>query len=68
MPDGENLGRSDGKSVKYYGDRDYFKQVLAGKTVGQQVLPGKTSGKPAFILAKPIAAEGEKILGLLLLP
>jgi len=65
LPDGENLGRSDGKPVKYYGDRDYFKQVLAGKTVGQQVLLGKTSGKPAFILAKPIAAKGDKNLGVI---
>ncbi|MGB3210868.1 MAG: cache and HAMP domain-containing protein [Desulforhopalus sp.] len=63
LPNGQNLGRSDGKPQTYYGDRDYFKQVLSGKPVGQQVLLGKTSGKPAFILAKPIKAEGAKILG-----
>lgn len=53
-PDGENIGRSDGGSPKFYGDRDYFQDVMAGKKTGQQVLMGKTSGKPAFILSKPI--------------
>lgn len=63
LPSGQNLGRSDGKPQTFYGDRKYFKQVLSGKSLGQQVLLGKTSGKPAFILAKPIKAEGAKILG-----
>ena len=63
LPSGQNLGRSDGKPQTFYGDRKYFKQVLGGKSLGQQVLLGKTSGKPAFILAKPIKVEGVKILG-----
>lgn len=65
LPNGENLGRSDGKPPTYYGDRDYFKQVLGGRELGQQVLLGKTSGKPAFILAKPIKGPGAKILGVI---
>ena len=64
-PTGQNIGRSDGKPQTYYGDRKYFKQVLGGKSIGQQVALGKTSGKPAFILAKPIkaASAGGKLLG-----
>lgn len=65
LPNGKNLGRSDGKEPKYYGDRDYFKQVLGGRSVGQQVLLGKTSGKPAFILSKPINGDGAKIKGVI---
>ncbi len=65
QPDGENLGRSDGNPATYYGDREYFRQVLGGKPVGQQVLLGKTSNKPAFILAKPIKGEGAKNLGVI---
>lgn len=65
LPDGQNLGRSDGKPVTFYGDREYFKQVLGGKPMGQQVLLGKTSNKPAFILAKPIKGEGAKNLGVI---
>ncbi|MBU1567897.1 MAG: cache and HAMP domain-containing protein [Proteobacteria bacterium] len=65
LPDGQNLGRSDGKPQTFYGDREYFQQVLGGKPIGQQVLMGKTSGKPAFILAKPIKAEGAKNLGVI---
>ena len=30
LPDGNNLGRSDGQPLTYYGDRVYFQQVLAG--------------------------------------
>ncbi|WP_419176300.1 cache domain-containing protein [Desulfosediminicola sp.] len=65
QPDGENIGRSDGKEAKFYGDRDYFKQVMGGKTIGKQLLMGKTSGKPALILAKPILSERQKIQGVL---
>jgi len=57
LPNGKNMGRSDGKPQKYYGDRNYFKQVIAGRSVGQQVLLGKSSGKPALVLAKPIVGE-----------
>ena len=65
LPNGKNLGRSDGKPVKYYGDRNYFKQVIAGRSVGQQVLLGKTSGKPALVLAKPIIGEQREKLGVI---
>lgn len=63
--DGENVGRSDGTELKFYGDREYFKQVISGKGIGQQVLLGKTSGKPAFILAKPIVVGEKKTVGVL---
>ena len=66
-PDGKNVGRSDGKPLTYYGDRDYFLQVLSGKPIGQQVLIGRTSGKPALILAGPIAADGQPTVGVVAL-
>jgi methyl-accepting chemotaxis protein len=65
LPNGQNLGRSDGKPQIFYGDRQYFKQVLSGKPLGQQVLLGKTSGKPAFILAKPVTGGQSRILGVI---
>lgn len=65
LPDGQNIGRSDGMPPTSYGDREYFQQVLGGKAIGQQVLMGKTSGKPAFILAKPIKGDGAKNLGVI---
>jgi methyl-accepting chemotaxis protein len=64
-PDGENVGRSDGEPAMFYGDREYFKQVMGGKEIGQQVLLGKTSGKPAFILAKPVIGDRQKSAGVL---
>ena len=62
---GENNGRSDSGTPKDYSDREYFQQVMAGKDIGQQVLMGKTSGKPAFILSRPIRASGATPVGVI---
>lgn len=64
-PDGQNIGRSDGKEPRFYGDRVYVKQVLEGKPMGKQVLIGKTSGKPAFVLAVPTQDESGGLGGVL---
>ncbi len=64
-PNGENVGRSDGKQTRYYGDRVYVKQVLDGKPMGKQVLIGKTSGKPAFVLSVPIPDDNGELSGVL---
>ena len=66
-PDGTNVGRSDGGKVKYYGDRDYFKQVINGERFGKQVLIGKTSGQPALILSTAIYDRFDKLNGVLAL-
>jgi methyl-accepting chemotaxis protein len=65
QPDGRNVGRSDGKSTKYYGDRAYFQQVMGGRPIGQQVAIGKTSRKPAFILASAIEGAGNAKVGVI---
>lgn len=64
-PQGDNIGRSDGKKLKYYGDRVYFKQVIAGQQFGRQLLIGKTSGKPAMVLSTGIIDSDGKIKGVL---
>ncbi len=64
-PDGNNIGRSDGKKPKYYGDRAYFKQVIAGEPLGEQILIGKTSGKPALILSAPISNQKGQLQGVI---
>lgn len=59
-PDGQNVGRSDDNPLVSYADRGYFKQVMSGKPLGQEVLIGRTTGKPALILAGPVrAADGQ---------
>ena len=63
--DGQNIGRSDDNPLQYYGDRDYFKQVSAGQPIGQQVVIGKTSQKPALILAGPIRTVAGSTVGAL---
>ena len=62
---GNNIGRSDGKKTKYYGDRSYFKQVVEGKQFGKQILIGKTSGKPAMVLSTGIFDGAGKLKGVL---
>ena len=57
---GENVSRSDDVDLKNYVDRSYLRQVLGGKELGQQVVIGKTSGKPALVLATRI--EGNENL------
>jgi methyl-accepting chemotaxis protein len=57
--DGVNRARSDGEELKNYSDRDYFKEIKAGKTLSWQTLIGKTSLKPALVLACPIYKNGK---------
>ncbi|THB80336.1 MAG: HAMP domain-containing protein [Desulfobacteraceae bacterium] len=63
--EGNNIGRSDGKKTRFYGDRDYFKQVVNGHEFGQQILIGKTSGKPAIVLSTGIFSETGLFKGVL---
>lgn len=57
-PGGRNVGRSDGKPLADYADRQYFKDVMGGKELTWETAIGKTSGKPALMLAVPIVASG----------
>ena len=64
-PDGKNISRSDDKALKDYSDRVYVKQVVTGRPLGQQVLMGKTSGKPSLVISTAIRNEENKITGVL---
>jgi methyl-accepting chemotaxis protein len=55
---GRNVGRSDGKPAQDYPDRGFYKDVMAGRDLAWETVIGKTSGKPAIILAVPIVANG----------
>lgn len=56
--DGKNIARSDTMALTDYADRDYFREALAGKEVAPQVLIGRSSGKPAVVLAVPYQVSG----------
>jgi methyl-accepting chemotaxis protein len=53
-PDGMNVARNDDNPLLDYSDRDYYKETMAGKDLVWQTLVGKTSKKPALIIAVPI--------------
>ncbi len=61
---GVNVARSDQEQLKDYSDRQYVKDIIAGKEISWQTLIGKTSNVPALILAIPIRSEG-KVVGVL---
>lgn len=64
-PNGMNIARNDDKPLTDYSDRDYYKDVMQGKDLSWQVLIGKTSKKPAVVLAVPIKAADNSIIGVM---
>ncbi len=55
--DGMNIARNDDVPLKDYSDRQYYKTIMRGKNLSWQTLVGKTSKKPALVLAVPIKNE-----------
>ena len=63
-PAGMNIARSDNQPVVSYADRQYFKDIMAGRAIGWQTLVGRTSKVPALVLAVPIK-EDNRIIGVM---
>jgi methyl-accepting chemotaxis protein len=53
-PNGMNVARNDDNPLVDYSDRDYYKEIMGGKDLAWQTLIGRTSNKPALIMAAPI--------------
>lgn len=56
-PDGMNVARNDDNPLIDYSDRDYYKEIMGGKDLAWQTLIGKTSKKPALVMAVPIKQD-----------
>jgi len=63
-PNGMNVARNDGQPLVSYADRQYVRDVIAGKAVGWQSVIGRTSKVPALVLAVPILEEN-RIVGVM---
>jgi methyl-accepting chemotaxis protein len=59
--DGMNVARSDDVPLKDYSDRQYYKDIIKGKNLSWQTSVGKTSKKPALVLAVPIKSDGQLV-------
>jgi len=59
--DGRNIARSDDVPLKDYSDRQYYKDIIQGKKLSWQNLIGKTSKKPALVIAVPIENDGQVV-------
>jgi methyl-accepting chemotaxis protein len=62
--DGINVARNDDMPLKDYSDRQYYKDIMRGKSLSWQTLIGKTSKKPALVLAVPIKS-GDQTIGVM---
>ena len=60
-PDGINVARNDNRPLKDYSDRQYYKDIINGKKLSWQTLVGKTSKKPALVLAVPIKFQNRLV-------
>ena len=63
-PNGMNIARSDDQPVVSYADRQYYKDIMAGKALSWQMVTGRTSKLPALIMAVPIR-DGNRLVGVL---
>ena len=63
-PNGMNIARSDNQPVVSYADRQYYKDIMAGKALSWQTVIGRTSKIPALIMAVPIR-DGNRLVGVL---
>jgi methyl-accepting chemotaxis protein len=61
---GMNVARSDNQPVVSYADRQYYKDIMAGKALSWQTVIGRTSKLPALIMAVPIR-DGNRLVGVL---
>ena len=61
---GMNVARNDGNPLTDYSDRQYYKDAISGKKLSWQTLIGKTSKKPALVLAVPIK-DGDRMVGVI---
>ncbi len=62
--DGMNVARSDNEELLNYADRQYVLDIKDGKALAWQNLIGKTSLKPALVIAVPIKNNGQ-VVGIL---
>ncbi len=62
---GWNVARSDDRPANWYGDRQYFRDVLAGRLYGIEIQIGRTSHLPALLMAVPIDGADGKLAGML---
>jgi signal transduction histidine kinase len=63
---GWNVARSDGRPPNWYGDRQYFKEIVAGRPYAMEIQIGRTSHLPALLMAVPIKGRAGSLVGMLI--
>jgi PAS domain S-box-containing protein len=62
---GFNIGRSDNKPLTNFGDRQYFKDILSGKNISNQIIISRTVHKPAVFFSAAIKNVINETVGVL---
>jgi signal transduction histidine kinase/ActR/RegA family two-component response regulator len=63
-PSGLSMARADDQEPKYYHDRNWFTEALAGRDEGvRQAVISKTTGLPGMTIGMPIRADDGKVVG-----
>ena len=60
-PKGMNIARSDDETLTDYSSRQYVHDIQSGKDLTWENLIGKTSHKPALVVAVPIKNNGQLV-------
>ena len=63
--DGNNVARSDGGVLEFFGDQQYFKEVQRGKDFGTEIVVGKSTGNLAMIMATSVKGKDNTPEGVL---
>lgn len=59
---GMDIGRNDGDILRSYADRSYFIQAKSGAPFVYELLIGRTSGRPALVMAAPIYGASGRVV------
>ncbi len=63
--DGNNIARSDGGVLEFFGDQQYYKEVQRGKDFGTEIVVGKSTGNLAMIMATSVKGKDNTPQGVL---
>ena len=62
---GMNIARNDAEAPKDYSDRSWFQDAFSGQ-VAYQTLIGRTTGRPALVVAVPVRTPERQIVGVVM--
>jgi diguanylate cyclase (GGDEF)-like protein/PAS domain S-box-containing protein len=63
--DGTAIGASTAGVQAYVGDREYFRQILAGGRISTEVVRSRSTGRLVVIIARPVEDQERRLQGVI---